>query len=191
MAISRRLRFEVLRRDGHTCRYCGAKAPDVALTVDHVIPETLGGSSEPSNLVTACQPCNAGKSSIAPGSPLVADVENDAIRWAKALEQAAVWRRLDRQVMDDLVGKVDKAWLTWKVNATGEKLPRPAGWQDSINRFLELGLTTDDLSRLIRTAMANDKVSPSETWRYFCGCCWRSITELQETARLILESDNG
>ncbi|MEJ7724319.1 MAG: hypothetical protein WKF64_08445 [Ilumatobacteraceae bacterium] len=35
--ISRRLRFEILRRDGHTCRYCGARAPDVPLTVDHVI----------------------------------------------------------------------------------------------------------------------------------------------------------
>jgi 5-methylcytosine-specific restriction endonuclease McrA len=32
--IPRRLRFEILRRDGHTCRYCGAQAPDVPLTVD-------------------------------------------------------------------------------------------------------------------------------------------------------------
>jgi 5-methylcytosine-specific restriction endonuclease McrA len=29
--VSRRLRLEVLRRDGHTCRYCGAQAPDVKL----------------------------------------------------------------------------------------------------------------------------------------------------------------
>lgn len=54
MAISKRLRFEVLRRDNHMCRYCGRGAPDVALTVDHVVPVALGGHSDPTNLVTAC-----------------------------------------------------------------------------------------------------------------------------------------
>ncbi|AWN05089.1 HNH endonuclease [Gordonia phage Easley] len=38
MAVSKRLRYEILRRDNHTCRYCGATAPDVPLTVDHVVP---------------------------------------------------------------------------------------------------------------------------------------------------------
>lgn len=38
MAVSKRTRFEVLRRDDHTCRYCGQSAPDVKLTVDHVLP---------------------------------------------------------------------------------------------------------------------------------------------------------
>ena len=28
MAVSKRLRYEILRRDNHTCRYCGASAPD-------------------------------------------------------------------------------------------------------------------------------------------------------------------
>lgn len=36
MAVSKRTRFEVLRRDGHICQYCGEKAPDVTLHVDHV-----------------------------------------------------------------------------------------------------------------------------------------------------------
>lgn len=56
------VRFEVLRRDGFTCRYCGRKAPLVRLQIDHVTPWSLGGSDEPSNLVTACSECNAGKS---------------------------------------------------------------------------------------------------------------------------------
>lgn len=54
MAVSKRTRYEVLRRDNHTCRYCGGSAPDVRLTVDHVLPVTLGGSDDPSNLVAAC-----------------------------------------------------------------------------------------------------------------------------------------
>lgn len=95
MAISRRLRCEVLRRDGYTCRYRGAKAPDVALTVDHVIPEALGGTDEPSNLVTACQPCNAGKASASPDSELVEDVAADALRWQRAIQEAARLRVLE------------------------------------------------------------------------------------------------
>lgn len=67
MAVSKRLRYEVLRRDNHTCRYCGATAPDVPLRVDHVTPVALGGTDTPDNLVTACEPCNSGKSSTIEG----------------------------------------------------------------------------------------------------------------------------
>lgn len=64
MAVSKRLRYEILRRDNHTCRYCGAAAPEATLVVDHYIPVVVGGATVPSNLVTACEPCNSGKSSV-------------------------------------------------------------------------------------------------------------------------------
>lgn len=57
-----RERFAILKRDNFACRYCGAKAPDVKLHVDHVHPRSLGGTNDPSNLVTACEDCNMGKS---------------------------------------------------------------------------------------------------------------------------------
>jgi hypothetical protein len=79
VAISKRLRYEVLRRDGHACRYCGARAPQVPLTIDHITPKTLGGSDSPDNLAAACFDCNAGKSSTPPDDALVKDV-NDAER---------------------------------------------------------------------------------------------------------------
>ncbi|MGC7224589.1 HNH endonuclease, partial [Mycobacteroides abscessus subsp. massiliense] len=44
MAVTKRLRYEVLRRDNYSCRYCGRSAPEVKLTVDHVVPVALGGS---------------------------------------------------------------------------------------------------------------------------------------------------
>lgn len=72
--VTKRLRYEVLRRDGFTCRYCGAKAPDVPLRVDHVIPVVLGGPDHPSNLVAACQDCNSGKTSTIPNGGYVAAV---------------------------------------------------------------------------------------------------------------------
>ena len=60
-SISKKLRFEVFKRDGFTCQYCGGKAPDVLLHVDHVKPVVNGGQCDILNLVTSCAACNLGK----------------------------------------------------------------------------------------------------------------------------------
>lgn len=60
-SISKKDRFEVFKRDSFTCQYCGAKAPDVVLEVDHIKPVALGGDNSVMNLVTSCAPCNSGK----------------------------------------------------------------------------------------------------------------------------------
>jgi hypothetical protein len=62
--LSVRTRFEVFKRDGFTCRYCGRMSPDVILEIDHVIPICEGGSDDPMNLVTSCWECNRGKSAV-------------------------------------------------------------------------------------------------------------------------------
>jgi len=49
-------KHEIFRRDQHRCQYCGHQAR--SLTVDHVLPQHLGGESTWSNLVTACAVCN-------------------------------------------------------------------------------------------------------------------------------------
>ena len=59
--ISKKLRFEVFKRDSFTCQYCGRKAPDVVLEVDHIHPVSKGGKNELMNLVTSCRDCNRGK----------------------------------------------------------------------------------------------------------------------------------
>lgn len=89
MTIPRAMRFEVLRRDGFACSYCGRKPPDVELHIDHVTPEALGGPSTPENLRTACADCNAGKGSTPPDAEMVAQVADDATRWAAAIKRAA------------------------------------------------------------------------------------------------------
>lgn len=85
MAISKRLRFEILKRDGFACKYC--HRDEVIITVDHVIPRTLGGTDHPSNLVASCDDCNAGKTSSLPGGATVEDVNHDLMRWARALKR--------------------------------------------------------------------------------------------------------
>lgn len=63
-SLSKRLRFEVFKRDGFTCVYCGATPLQGPLHIDHVEPVASGGTSEPHNLVTACDNCNSGKGAV-------------------------------------------------------------------------------------------------------------------------------
>ena len=48
-AISKKLRFEVFKRDNFTCQYCGRMAPDVILEVDHINPVKNGGDNNREN----------------------------------------------------------------------------------------------------------------------------------------------
>lgn len=60
--LSKRKRFEILNRDNFTCQYCGRKAPNVELEVDHIKAVANGGTNDDENLITACHDCNIGKS---------------------------------------------------------------------------------------------------------------------------------
>lgn len=84
MSVGPGLRFEVLRRDNFTCRYCGASAPEVKLEVDHVVPRALGGSDKPWNLVASCETCNRGKAATDPARPLLSGPSEEAIRSVRA-----------------------------------------------------------------------------------------------------------
>lgn len=61
MALSARTRFRVFNRDSFTCQYCGRRAPEVRLEVDHIHPRSCHGSDDFDNLITACRECNRGK----------------------------------------------------------------------------------------------------------------------------------
>lgn len=61
MAVSKKLRFDVLSRDNHCCMYCGRKPPYVMLEVDHIIPKRKWWSDVLDNLITSCFDCNRWK----------------------------------------------------------------------------------------------------------------------------------
>lgn len=49
-------RKNIIKRDRHTCQYCGDKKG--MMTVDHVIPKRFRGGDTWENLVCACARCN-------------------------------------------------------------------------------------------------------------------------------------
>ena len=185
MAISKRLRYEILRRDNHACRYCGGVAPDVALTVDHVVPRALGGEDVPANLVAACKDCNAGKSSMPADSSVVEDVASDALRWAKAMELVAVGRAVERDEARERYEHFLTHWNNWTYTYMGEvkTVSLPNDWKRSLDQFLGAGLDMEDIEELIEVAMT---AKNRDEWKYFCGCCWRRISDAQQHAASIV-----
>lgn len=184
MTISKRLRFEILTRDGHRCRYCGATAPDVPIRVDHVLAVALGGTDDPTNLVAACHDCNAGKSSMVIGGPVVADVTNDALRWASARARALELHIAGRVDLQATLRRFDQAWNEWH---TGEQpVERDGDWRGTVELWLKRGLTLPLILHYIPVAM-NSRVRADGTWRYYCGILWKVITEVDEQAARAIE----
>jgi hypothetical protein len=54
--IEQGISWNVYRRDGYKCRYCGKN--DVPLTVDHIVTWESGGPSTEDNLLCSCRKCN-------------------------------------------------------------------------------------------------------------------------------------
>lgn len=56
-----KLRFQLLQQANFSCQYCGRKAPEIILEVDHKYPKSKGGLDKIENYSVACRDCNNGK----------------------------------------------------------------------------------------------------------------------------------
>ncbi|MCX6830088.1 MAG: HNH endonuclease [candidate division Zixibacteria bacterium] len=72
-AVQAQKRNEILERNGYSCQLCGAAGGDpdplypgrrVRLHIDHVIPQSQGGTDNDDNLRVLCSACNQAKSNI-------------------------------------------------------------------------------------------------------------------------------
>lgn len=60
-----------IRSGKNACRYCSRPLKFEEITVDHVIPFSLGGGNRMSNLVPACKSCNLKKANSMDHSPTI------------------------------------------------------------------------------------------------------------------------
>lgn len=154
MSVSKRLRYEVLRRDNHRCRYCGTTANESELRVDHVVPVTLGGDDEPSNLVASCHDCNAGKSSASPDASQVEDVEQDALRWSQAMQKAQDIAKREREEVAIQLEQFDDAWrFAWDPVMIQARYEPERGWHNK-----------NEPERIYEVAVHCWNTSTGETW---------------------------
>ena len=59
-------RRNIYARDHSMCQYCGKKFSTQELSLDHVMPRSMGGTTTWDNLVCACVYCNAKKGGRTP-----------------------------------------------------------------------------------------------------------------------------
>ena len=59
-------RRNIFARDKNRCQYCGKKFPTSELSLDHVIPRSIGGKAVWENIVCACAECNVQKGGRTP-----------------------------------------------------------------------------------------------------------------------------
>jgi len=59
-------RRNIFARDKNRCQYCGKRQRTSELSLDHVIPKSIGGKSSWENIVCACAKCNVKKGGRTP-----------------------------------------------------------------------------------------------------------------------------
>lgn len=113
-AITKKVRFEVFKRDSFKCQYCGASAPDVILEVDHIQPVAKRGTGDIMNLITACKDCNAGKSDrLLDDSTAVSKQKAQADQLNERREQLKMmmdWKRGLISIHEEAINEVCKFW---------------------------------------------------------------------------------
>lgn len=114
-STGKRLRFEIFKRDGFTCQYCGQQPPDVVLVVDHIMAVAKGGNNDPMNLITACEACNQGKSDKSLGT--ISPKPDADLEWLAMQQEISELRRyqIARQereaVMHEIVLSLQELWI--------------------------------------------------------------------------------
>lgn len=172
-AVSTKTRFDVFKRDGFKCQYCGATPPGVLLHVDHILAVAAGGGNEVDNLVTACAPCNLGKGArglqVAPQS-----LEAKAADTAEREAQLAGFQ----QVLEAKRQRLDaETWRVLKTLLGVDEVPRDH--YNSTRRFVER-LGVHACLEAADSALSNPSVYQRNLFRYFCGICWNKVREAEK-----------
>lgn len=174
-AISKKTRFDVFKRDGFACQYCGAHPPQSVLQVDHIIPVAEGGQNDPDNLVTACDHCNQGKGARSLES-IPASLSSRA---ADVIEREAQLRGYS-EVMAAQRLRIDSD--AWQVADIFIEQFRDAGirkdWFQSVRQFIEK-IGAHECIRAMELAVSRKPFSRDHAFRYFCGICWNIVREAQ------------
>lgn len=113
-SIPKSLRFEVFKRDSFTCQYCGRKAPDVLLHVDHIKPVSKDGTNDLLNLITSCEDCNSGKSDRELSDNTVIQKQRDQLEALQErkeqIEMMFEWQKSLLELDDKIVEQLSDYW---------------------------------------------------------------------------------
>jgi CRISPR/Cas system Type II protein with McrA/HNH and RuvC-like nuclease domain len=173
-SITKKLRFEVFKRDLFKCQYCGNHPPEIVLEIDHIKPVSKGGTNDIENLITSCFDCNRGKSDkelkVCPGT-LSKKIE-------KQKELQSQLKAYDRLIKANAKRKEEEMeelgmyWFnSWKEEK--DKYVFGSSRRPSIRNFLKK-ISKYDLFEYMDLAVSKCH-DERNAWKYFCGICWKVI----------------
>jgi hypothetical protein len=173
-SISKKVRFDIFKRDVFTCQYCGKTPPSIVLEIDHIIPVSKNGDNSCDNLITSCFECNRGKGAdtlqvspqtLVEKSEILAEKEAQIKAYNKLVKSK-------KKREDDTIDAVEREF----------RLVYPDreftySFRESIrNQFLPY-LMIDNLVYAMSKAVDTTRKS-GDAIKYFCGICWNMRREV-------------
>lgn len=179
MSLSKSKRFEIFKRDGFRCQYCGldSSSPDTVLEVDHIVPSSKGGTHEDDNLITSCFSCNRGKSNKDLSLTLFG-TEQKLEREKERLHQYQEYLAYIGGINDIVSKQIDA------VEKIFERKFLFIGFNDrfrtvSMRTFLKR-LHFNLIIEAMELACLKD-LDHEATLKYFCAICWNKIKDKDKT----------
>lgn len=172
-AIGKKTRFEVFKRDGFMCAYCGSTPPNIILQIDHIHPVAKGGTNLIDNLITSCQPCNIGKGatnlssvpqSLAEKAAMILEQEKQIIGYQKII--MAKQKRLTNETI----------FIVDLFCSYGDFYKKD---EIKIRRFIE-SIGFYEVKEAAEIALLKFSYHNIRAFKYFCGICINKYRETQQ-----------
>lgn len=176
-SISKKIRFEVFKRDGFKCAYCGQSPPQVILEIDHVEAVSKGGNSDINNLITSCFDCNRGKSNI-PLEKIPPQLSDNLEVLREKETQLKEYRKFIKKIQErenkdvEYISKIYAGFYGWQWTENFKSV--------SLKRFLS-DLPLHEVENALQITMAkflskeDTEEFVNKATNYFCGICWNKI----------------
>jgi hypothetical protein len=175
-SLSKKLRFDLFKRDSFQCVYCGNRPPNVLLEIDHIIPHSKGGKDKIENLVTSCFDCNRGKSNRE-----LTEVPN-AISSEISQEKLIQYKTYIKYVKELQKIKTEELELVCAIFEKYNTGYTPSdNFRNTITQFLEkIGL--EKTCYAMEVSCTKNYTSfkynhNNNIFKYFCGICWNIFKE--------------
>jgi hypothetical protein len=166
------MRFEVFKRDGFKCGYCGQEPPAVILEVDHIEPKSKGGKDDINNYITSCFDCNRGKKNI-PLDKIAPQIGQNLEVLKEKEEQLKEYRKfvatIEKRVQKD-INDIDQIYSNQYKDWVFSDNFKNA----SLRRFLQL-LPKHLIIESLQIAISKWPNNENKVIPYFCAICWNKI----------------
>ena len=170
-SISKKIRFEVFKRDAFTCQYCGNHPPAIILEPDHIDPVANGGTNDMDNLITACFDCNRGKA-----ARLLTDIPKSLIEKGDEIKERELQIKGYQKLMKSVRSRLDRDSLQvcaiYELYIDGMTLT-PASLK-TVRTFLKK-LDVQEVMDAMENACTKPSIKRRQEFNYFCGICWNII----------------